>query len=66
MPGDDPPGVGIQSNQLPCDLEWGRGSALLQCLAKVLNPLGKEAINQTGNKETKDNPERSAKLHSGD
>ena len=27
---------------------------------------GKEGINQTGNKETKDNPEGAAKLHSGD
>jgi hypothetical protein len=27
---------------------------------------GKEGINQRGNKETKDNPEAAAKLHSGD
>ena len=27
---------------------------------------GKEGINQRGNKETKDNPEGAAKLHSGD
>jgi hypothetical protein len=27
---------------------------------------GKGGINQTGNKETKDNPEGAAKLHSGD
>jgi hypothetical protein len=28
--------------------------------------LGKEGNYQTGNKETKDNPEGAAKLHSGD
>ena len=30
------------------------------------NGPGKEGINQIGNKETKDNPEGDAKLHSGD
>jgi hypothetical protein len=33
--------------------------------AKTHRP-GKEGINQRGNKESKDNPEGAAKLHSGD
>ncbi|MGH0143874.1 UNVERIFIED_CONTAM: hypothetical protein FKN15_001691 [Acipenser sinensis] len=46
--------------------EYGTTTNLARGPSTKTHGLGKEGINQRGNKETKDNPEGAAKLHSGD
>jgi IS30 family transposase len=45
---------------------WHHRKLAKRGLSTKTHGPGKEGINQRGNKETKDNPEGAAKLHSGD